>query len=419
MSDRPRILFLAPRYPWPLDRGDRIRAWGLLKEFSPIADVTLVGLSETDPAGIDLGPYPELCARVEVLPHSPLRARANMLAAVAGSRPFQVAYYRNEVLEALVTRLARERFDVAFGQLFRMFPYVERFGGCRRIIDLTDSLRLNLRRAAPLKPGLRRVAFELERRRVERYEAEVARRVDEAWVVSEIDRADLLERAPEAAIRVIPNGVLDRWGPVGGTRADGRTVLWLGNLTVGHNIDMAAHLVRDIWPLVRAERPGAELLLAGDCRPGIRRRLAGPGVTVAGFVPDLAPLLARASVAVAPLRYGAGLQNKVLDTMAAGLPVVVSPIVQEPIGGTPGETLVVAETAAGFARAVSSLLATPERCRTIGEEGRRFVLERFAWAAAGQRMSELLAGPRPSGARATMPRHGASALSEPAAPGGE
>lgn len=390
MTSRPRILYLVPRYPWPLDRGDRIRGWGLTREFGALADVTLVSLSETDPTGVDLGPLPEWCERIEILPHSPLLARANMVAALPGRLPFQVAYYRNAALDALMERLSRERFDLVFGQMFRTFPFLEKCGEVPRIVDLADSLAMNLRRAVEQKRGLSRLAFRLEHDRVARYETTVLRSARECWVVGEADRRDLLERAPGAAIEVVPNGVLDHWGPVGGTAVTGDVVLLLGNLTVGHNLDMVRFLLADIFPRLRKRRPTAELWLVGRVHPDLESHRGTPGVTFHGFVADLAPLLARARVAVTPLRYGAGIQNKVLETMAAGLPNVVTPMVNDSIGAAPDREIVVASTAEELAAALARLLENAALAQSIGQAGRERILRSYSWRTARERIEAVL-----------------------------
>ncbi|TPW12230.1 MAG: glycosyl transferase family 1 protein [bacterium] len=321
MTDRPRILYLIPRYPWPPDRGDRLTGLNLLRQFTEFADVTLVAFAEGMSTAVDLGPLIDRCTRIEVVPHPIWRGRANMLAAMMDDVPFQVAFYHSRIMEELVRRLRGERFDLVFAQMFRMHPYLAPFGGSQRVMFLGDSLAMNLRRAVRTKHGVKRLAFRMEEQRVDRYEIKVMSEVDESWVVAESDRCDLLARSPGARVVVVPNGVEDRWGRVNPAVSED-TVLLLGNMTVGHNIDMATYLVEAIWPLVRAGHPGAELLLVGPAGPTVRRLSTRPGVSVTGFIDDLAPILARTRVSVAPLRYGAGVQNKVLETMAAGLPAV-------------------------------------------------------------------------------------------------
>lgn len=388
---RPRLLYLCTRFPWPFDRGDRMRAWNLIEQFSRHANVTLVSFTEGRDVDAPVDRLLPLCERVEVVSLPRSRSQLNMVRGIAARAPFQVAYYRSEVMEKLADRLAREHFDLAFAQLFRMRPYLDRLRRTRKVMELSDSLTLNLRRALPLKPWHLRPAFAEELRRVERYENETMRRVEESWVVAGEDRRDLLARVPDARVEVVPNGIVRRWGAAGLEGPKGPVALFLGNLTVAHNVDAARHLAREIWPLVRRAVPDARLRLVGAPGRAVASLAALPGVSLEGFVEDLSPLLREARLSVAPLRCASGIQNKVLETMAAGLPAVVTPMVAAPIGAEPGHQIAVAEGAGPLADEIVRLLRDEALARRIGEAGCAHVTARFSWDRAGERMRELLA----------------------------
>jgi glycosyltransferase involved in cell wall biosynthesis len=388
---RPRVLFFSPRFPWPLDRGDRLRAYHLLRGFARHADVTLFTLTDTPVNEAPLEPLLELCARVEVISIPRWMSRAQMLGALPGRLPFQVAYFRSEAMERLVDRANAEAFDLVVGQMFRVFPYMARVRQAPRVMDLCDSLAMNYRGAAPLKPLLARLAFREEWRRVEAYEAHVMDNVTESWVVSEVDRQDLLRRRPAARIAVVPNGVEERWGDAGLIEASDPRVLFLGNLTVGHNVDAVLHFVEAVWPRVRQAVPTARLDLAGLAGPRIRALDGVSGVHVHGFVPDLRELLESCRLSVAPVRYGAGIQNKVIETIAAGLPAVVTSLVSRPLGCTEGREILVADEPVEQARAVVALLTDEARRRAISRAGQTFVRARFSWRHVEERAAALLA----------------------------
>lgn len=388
---RPRVLFFSPRFPWPLDRGDRLRAYHLVRGFARFADVTLFSLTDTPVNEAPLEPLLDLCTRVEVISIPRWRSRAQMIGALPGRLPFQVAYFRSEAMERLVDRANVEAFDLVVGQMFRVFPYMARLKKAPRVMDLCDSLAMNYRGAAPLKPVLARQAFLEEWRRVEAYEAHVMDNVTESWVVSEVDRQDLLRRRPAARIAVVPNGVEERWGDAGLADAAEPRVLFLGNLTVGHNVDAILHFVDAVWPLVRQAVPTARLDLAGLAGPRIQALHGVVGVQVHGFVPDLRELLESCRLSVAPVRYGAGIQNKVIETIAAGLPAVVTSLVSRPLGCTAGRDLLVADGPADQARAIVSLLVDETLRRKIGRAGQAFARGKFTWRHVEQRAAELLA----------------------------
>jgi glycosyltransferase involved in cell wall biosynthesis len=232
--------------------------------------------------------------------------------------------------------------------------------------------------------------YSLERPRIERYERYVAETFEETWLISNADRQVLAADCPAANIRVVTNGVdLERFYPTGDL-AEPNSLIFVGHLGVFHNVDAAVHLVRDVLPRIRREIPGCTLTLAGAEPSAQVARLSDvPGVRVTGFVPDLNEHLNRAAVFVAPLRFAAGVQNKVLEAMAAGRPVVTTSVVNAGLGAQPGEEVLVADDVAATAAHVVALLRDAELRARIGEAGRRFVRRTYDWGHVVKRMNEI------------------------------
>jgi glycosyltransferase involved in cell wall biosynthesis len=197
---------------------------------------------------------------------------------------------------------------------------------------------------------------------------------------------------PTAEISVVPNGVdFDEFRADGQPR-DGATLLFLGRLSYHANVRAACHLVEDIMPRVWAERPDVRVVLAG-AEPARRVRTLGrryrPRVDVTGYVPDVRPWLARATVSVNPLLYAVGVQNKVLEAMAMGAPVVAT---SEACGGLrieDGKELLVADGPDAFARRILEVLGDPDRRRRLAAHGRAYVEAHHDWRESGARLEEI------------------------------
>jgi glycosyltransferase involved in cell wall biosynthesis len=235
--------------------------------------------------------------------------------------------------------------------------------------------------------------FELARTR--RYEGTVATQFDAVTATSATDLDALQRLAAEFGrgklmppAQVLPNGVdLDYFKPNFGPRQPS-TIVLTGKMSYHANVTAAIHLLDDIMPLVWAELPECRVVIAGSAPPRPVQALAETQrgrVSVTGFVADLRPYLQQAAVAVAPIAYGAGIQNKVLEALASAAPMIASPQAVSALSVRPGVELIVAGTPAAFAQAIVRLLREPELGQRLGAAGYRYVNQNHHWPAiAGQ-----------------------------------
>jgi polysaccharide biosynthesis protein PslH len=279
-----------------------------------------------------------------------------------------------------------DSFDVAHAFFIRMAPYLALAGGSTRVLEAMDSLALRLGRLAATNVGLRRLAYRAERRRVERYEHSLVRIADEVIVVSEQDRAYF----PGSRVSVVENGVDTEEFAPSPERDAQPTVAFTGNMGYGPNVDGAVWFAAQCVPRIRDAVPAARFLIVGD-RPARRVQALGEqaGITVTGRVPSLAEILSRAHVAVVPLLSGSGIQNKVLEAMACGVPVVTTRIGLGGLRARPGVHLLVEDDPGAFANAVVRLLHSEEEANALARAGRAFVLEEHSWEHAADAVDAI------------------------------
>ena len=372
-----RVLFLATRFPVPPWRGDQVRAYHHLRQLAPRHDITCCALVLRPPAAAERAEIEAMGVRVEVVPLGWLGGLPALARGVLGDRrPFQVLLYaRRQARAWLDGFVAAGHFDVVHVQLARAAAYLPD-GEPPVVIDLIDALSANLARRAARARTLAAPILGWEARRLRRLEDALATRAP-CLVVSAGEREALGKRD---AIRVVPNGV-DTQAFAFRTDARPRArLVFAGNLGYFPNVDAACWLARDIFPRVRAAIPEAELRLVG-ARParGVRALAAAPGVSLAAAVPAMAPELGAATIAMVPLRAGSGVQNKVLEAMAVGTPVVATPRAAAGLEVRAGEHLLVAEDAAGLAAAAETLLRDPARARALARAARTLVETRYRW----------------------------------------
>jgi glycosyltransferase involved in cell wall biosynthesis len=266
--------------------------------------------------------------------------------------------------------------------------------------DSVDCISDLFRRAARRGPTAAvRWAARLELPRTERYEGTVTQRFDRVLTTSEADRQGLLALADKAGtarpdlarrVVVIPNGVdLDHFTPPTGPR-EAATLVISGKMSYHANVAAVVAFADEVLPRIVRDRPQTRLVIVGQDPAPVVQALAGrPGVTVTGTVEDVRPFLQGATLAVAPIQYAVGVQNKVLEAMACATPVVATPAAVEALGVADGRELVVARDAEEMAARIVQLLGQPDDRARIGAAGRRYVETHHDWRSIADRLSDL------------------------------
>ncbi|MBN1954001.1 MAG: TIGR03087 family PEP-CTERM/XrtA system glycosyltransferase [Anaerolineae bacterium] len=386
-----RILCLTSRLPYPPHRGDRLRAFHITEHLAREHELSLASFVADEAEQEHVAPLRDHCREVRVVRMSPLRSAVSAVGNAWRRVPLQALYYRSREMQRVVAEMVQATpFDAAYVHLFRMAPYVANYPALYRVVDLTDVISREIGRSLAYRGPVSRLVYTVERPRIERYERWVAQTFEETWLISSADRAALAAACPEANIRVIPNGVDTAGLHPTGQPPEPNTLIFVGHMRVLHNVDAVLYLVQEILPLVRREIPPCRLVVVGaDPAPEVQRLAADPAVTVTGFVPDLNAQLNRAAVFVAPLRFAAGVQNKVLEAMAAGRPVVTTRIVNEGLGAVPGEEIVIADDPPTAARQIVALLRDETLRSRIGQAARQFVQRKYSWEHAVRRMKKI------------------------------
>jgi sugar transferase (PEP-CTERM/EpsH1 system associated) len=378
--ERLKVLALVTRLPVPPWRGDQVRAYHHLRLLARRHDVTVCALVLRPPRPEHVAATRALGVRLDVVPLGLVAALPALATAVFDATPLQVLLYRRRRAIARVREhLARARFDVVHAQLVRTGAYWPGGAGPPVVLDLVDALSENFARRAARDRGPLAWVSALEQRRLRRYEPALVARAAATLVVAEPDRRAI----GHPRVRVVPNGVdLEAFPYVTTGRTPGR-IVFAGNLGYFPNVDAARWLVEDILPAVRARVPDASVHLAGARPTGVVRRLAmRPGVSLVADVAAMAPEIASGAVTIIPMRSGSGLQNKVLEAMAVGTPVVTTPQVAGALLVRDGEHVLLGETAPELATAAASLLANPERARSLAEAARALVTRHYGWEAS-------------------------------------
>lgn len=374
------LLFLSLRFPYPPQRGDRIRAYYFIKELSKKHNISLISFFDSEEEIEQIDELRKYCSQVKVVKFSQLRAYFNSVIYSLSSKPIQVGYWHSPDMQKTVDKsIAANDFDIIHVQFFRMAQYITKYTDYPKILDLTDALSLNLNRRAKLDRGLSYPLVKLEERRVRKYEVEIIKEFDVGTMVSAFDRDYLLDLDDSLELTVIPMGVdLDYFSP--GKSSYKSQVLFTGTMNYFPNYDAVLYFCNEIFPIVKQKLPDVSFYVVGNNPHKKLQQIASKDIVITGHVPDVRPYFDDSAVFVCPLRAGSGMQTKNLEAMAMGVPVVTTSVGLEGLDATPGKEIFVADNPVDFANQLIRLIEEPALRRKVSESERKLVETKYSWS---------------------------------------
>lgn len=387
-----RVLMVLPYPPSQI----RIRPFGFLQALARRGHrIRVLAVQPPEDRDANLEPLRRLGVEIQCFPLSRGRTLRNMVRAWMRGDPMQAGYAEHPGLREALRRSLEEPWDVVHVEHLRGAGFAEEVPPERLVFDAVDSITRLFEQAQALAPtALVRWLARLELGRTRRLEARWSARFLRGIVTSREDAEVLRRLAQDGRARwtVIPNGVdLAFFSPQPIAR-EPATLIFTGKMSYHANVAAALDLIREIMPRIWRRWPEVRLWIVGRNPPPLLHRAArDPRVRIVGTVPDLRPYLARATLAVCPLRYAVGIQNKVLEAMAMGTPVVVTPPALGGLAAVPGRDLWVAEGAGAFAEAVGRLLESPAERAALGAAGRAYVEAHHRWEALAKRLEAIYA----------------------------
>lgn len=376
-----KLLVLTPRFPFPPIGGDRLRIYQLCRQLSRDWDLTLLSLCATRKEMLMPVGNEGIFTSVHRVYHPRWKSLWGTLGVLPSDTPLQVGYYRNREFAKCLRELAPSH-DGVLAHLIRTGDYVAGLS-IPKFLEMTDAISLAYARTSTLRMRtLRSLVYRIELPRLHRYEKQAIGNFDLSVLVSSIDRDHLTQDRDSNNVLVCPIGVEASALPFSFS-PDGRTILLIGNFTSHQNLDAALYFSGSILPLIRVRNPAAIFKVVGRIAPRDGKRLARyPGVEVSGPVKSISEAARGASVGVCPIRFGAGMQSKLLEYMSLGIPAVTSSIGLEGLNAIPNRHLLLADKPIHWADQICRLLDDPQHGRSLAVAARTLVEEHYSWNAA-------------------------------------
>ncbi|MBB6052778.1 glycosyltransferase [Armatimonas rosea] len=388
-----KLLFVTPYVPSLI----RVRTYQLLRHLARRGcKITLVALEDAPVSTASRAELAELCESVHLVPLEKPAAALRCIAALPSPKPLWVAYCDTPALRATVRRLVQaEQFDAAHVEHLRAASVRSALGDLPCVLDAVDCITALQRQMFDQGERLKDRALAGEEwLKLRRWEPRAYAGYDAIGVTSQYDATALQALGTRPPLHVIPNGVdLDYFQPNPKLAPEPDTIIFSGKMSYRANDDAVLWFAAQLWPTLKRARPGLRWTIAGnEPSAAVRALAADPAITVTGYVEDLRPFIARASLAICPLRIGVGIQNKALEAMAMGRPVVASPIAGRALPGAITEGgLNVAEGAQDFIAACLALLESPAQAELAGQAARRYVERHHRWDCSAGAFLELYA----------------------------
>ena len=387
-----RILVILSRVPYPLEKGDKLRAYHQISRLARDHEIILCCLNDTrlHPDALkDLEPF---CKEIIVIKLGIFRVWLNLLTALFSGKPLQIAYFYHKHAQRRIDQAIEQHIPKhIYCQLVRVAEYARKYSFLPKTIDYMDALSIGLQRRIDNAPFYLRPFLWLEGKRLRRYESEIFDSFTNHSIISAQDQV-LIDHPKNKQIRIISNGVDTIFFNPQFTVQKDRDLVFTGNMNYPPNVESAVFLATKILPLVQQVRPEVTLLISGATPAAAVKALASANTEVTGWIDDIRTSYARSKVFVAPMLIGTGLQNKLLEAMAMGIPCITSHLANNALGAAPGKEIFIGSTPAQYADHILSLLRYDTLRNDMAKEGLHFVTRNFNWDTAAKQLNAMIMG---------------------------
>lgn len=384
-----RIVVLTSRFPYPLEKGDKLRIYNQIKQLSKRHEIILTATTFFKVKAEHSSELKKYCKTIHIFRINILHQLFNLLRAFFSGLPFQVGlFYQPAVKRKIHKIISDTKPDAIYCHLIRMSEYVKDITGIPKTLDYMDIFSKGMQRRAERSGfGVKQVAL-MEYVRLLKYENSIFDKFDQKVIISEQDK-QLIPHPHKNKIHVIENGVdIDIFHPIAAEKK--YDLLFTGNMSYPPNIESAIYTATQILPEVHKLNPNVNLLIAGIDPSASVRSLGSDKVHVVDNFKHIRDAFAMSRINLAPMLISIGLQNKILQAMAMKIPNICSSLANNAVNAVDGETIIEANTPQQYAQKIVELLSDTQKAAEIADKAYRFVLDRFNWETQNEKLEKIL-----------------------------
>lgn len=386
--ERKKIAVILSRFPYPIDKGDKLRAYHQIRCLSLNHDIYLFALADVAPTENDLHAMQPFCKEMKVYTLRKIEIAIQVMRSFLQSLPVQSLYfYSSRIAQQLQLDLNQVHPDVVYCQLSRTAFYAKDLD-CRKVLDFQDAFAMNYDRIQAQSKGLKQWFYKRESALMRQFEANILRWFDHTTIISEFDKSQLSVQ-PNKCV-VVGNGI-DTAYFAPRTSAKKYDVFFAGNLNYLPNKLALDYLLSELFPLLLKAKPDITIQISGG-DPKEFHALANKypkNIFLQGWVDDIRAAYAESRVFVAPLFTGAGVQNKILEAMSMMIPCVTTPVVNASLNAIENKHLYLAHDAITFQEKILYALGHSDQVKSLTEQAKAFVHENFSWEKNSKKLEQL------------------------------
>ncbi len=379
-TQKPKLVVMLSRFPYPLEKGDKLRAYYQIIEMSKVYSITLLCVSERNVNESDKKELEKHCVSVQIFQLPKWKSWVNSAVMLFGSKPLQIAYFYSSTIQSKIkTILYSTKPDYIFCQLIRASEYVKNYHDCPKTLDYMDAFSMGVERRIDLLPFYKKWLFRLESKRLSNYEREIFDYFEWHTIISEQD-ANLLGTTPNQKVHCVPNGVSSSFLNYTTKLSPQYDLVFVGNLNYPPNVEAVKFIVREILSLASKKGKAWTFVAAGaePSREIISLFENTPNSTLLPNVDDIREAYTAGRVFIAPMKIGTGLQNKLLEAMALSMPCVTTSLANNALNALDNVEVLLAESVEDFVETISELLES-NKGEAIGQAAKKMIRDNFSW----------------------------------------
>ena len=383
------IIYLTSRFPYPINKGDKLRSYYQIKELSKSHEIHLISLSEKNISEKYIQSLNKYCKSITIYKMNFFKRIYNLFKTFFNNKPFQVNYfYHYSIQKRLNSKIAEIKPDYIFCQLIRTAMYVKNNHTTAKVLDYMDSLSKGMERRIKISNIFMKPFVIMEFQRLKRFENLAFEFFNKHIIISENDRKEIAHNKKDE-IEIIGNGIDTNYFQKIETEIK-YELIFIGNLSYLPNIEAANFISKEILPKLLEKLPNIKILIAGSNPSNRVIKLANKNIEVQGWVEDIRKSYSSGKIFFAPMTIGSGLQNKLLEAMSIGIPCITSELSNRSLKALDKKNILIGNSVNEYINHIISLLNDEKKRKIIGESGRKYVIENYNWKTANSKLLKLL-----------------------------